>query len=59
MSHRDMGFLVQDYLRGLKERDEMDAILPDLLRAMGMQIVKLAFRGEVEHGVDIVIGQIA
>jgi len=53
MNNIDMLFLVQDYLRGLKERDELDAILPDLLRAMGMEIVKLAFRGEVEHGVDI------
>jgi hypothetical protein len=53
MSKHDMLFLVKDYLRGLKERDELDAILPDLLCAMGMQIVKLAFRGEVEHGVDI------
>lgn len=53
MNEYDMQFLVQDYLRGLKERDQLDAILPDLLRAMGMQVVKLAFRGEVEHGVDI------
>jgi len=48
-----MLFLVQDYLASLKEREELDAILPDLLRAMGFQTVKLAFRGEVEHGVDI------
>jgi len=53
VSSFDMRFLVQDYLRGLTERDELDAILPDLLRAMGMRIVKLAFRGEVEHGIDI------
>ena len=39
-----MLFLVQDYLASLKEREELDAILPDLLRAMGFQIVKLAFR---------------
>lgn len=53
-----MRFIVQDYLAHLKERDELDAILPDLLRAMGLQIVKLAFRGEVEHGVDIAaVGQ--
>ncbi len=53
-----MRFLIQDYLAHLKERDELDAILPDLLRGMGMQIVKLAFRGEVEHGVDIAaVGQ--
>lgn len=53
-----MLFLVQDYLASLREREELDAILPDLLRAMGFQIVKLAFRGEVEHGVDIAaIGQ--
>lgn len=48
-----MRFIIQDYLEHLKEREELDAILPDLLRAMGFQIVKLAFRGEVEHGVDI------
>jgi len=48
-----MRFIIQDYLAHIKERDELDAILPDLLRAMGFQIVKLAFRGEVEHGVDI------
>ncbi len=48
-----MRFIIQDYLAQLKERDELDAILPDLLSAMGFQIVKLAFRGEVEHGVDI------
>lgn len=48
-----MRFIVQDYLAHIKERDELDAILPDLLRSMGFQIVKLAFRGEVEHGVDI------
>lgn len=53
MNRQDMLFLVQDYLASLREREELDAILPDLLRAMGFQIVKLAFRGEVEHGVDI------
>jgi len=58
MNNQDMLFLVQDYLASLNERDELDAILPDLLRAMGLQIVKLAFRGEVEHGVDIAaVGQ--
>jgi hypothetical protein len=49
----DMRFLIQDYLALLRERGELDAILPDLLRAMGFQVVKLAFRGEVEHGVDL------
>lgn len=48
-----MKFAIHDYLAHLRERDELDAILPDLLRAMGFEIVKLAFRGEVEHGVDI------
>ena len=46
-----MRFIVQDYLAHIKERDELDEILPDLLRSMGFRIVKLAFRGEVEHGV--------
>lgn len=48
-----MQFILHDYIANLREREELDAILPDLLRAMGYQIVKLAFRGEVEHGVDI------
>lgn len=48
-----MRFIIQDYLEGLKEREELDAILPDLLRAKGFEVVKLAFRGEVEHGIDI------
>jgi len=48
-----MRFIIQDYLENLKEREELDTILPDLLRAKGFEVVKLAFRGEVEHGVDI------
>lgn len=50
---QEMRLIVQDYLAQLKERSELDAILADLLRSMGYQIIKLAFRGEVEHGVDI------
>ena len=49
----DMRFLIQDYLLQLNEREELDAILPDLLRAMRFQVIKLAFRGEIEHGVDL------
>jgi hypothetical protein len=49
----DIIFLIRDYLEQLRERDELDAILPDLLRAMGYSIVKLAFQGEVENGIDI------
>lgn len=49
----DYDFIIHDFLTNLKERDELDTILPDLLRAMGFQIVRLAFRGEAEHGVDI------
>ena len=48
-----MRFIIQDYLESLKEREELDALLPDLLRAKGFEVVKLAFRGEVEHGVDV------
>ena len=48
-----MKFIIYDYLSQLNERDELDAVLPDLLRVMGLQIIKLAFRGEVEHGIDI------
>lgn len=49
----DLRLFLNDYLASLKERNELDAILPDLLRAMGYQIIKDAQQGTVEYGIDI------
>ena len=38
-----MRFIIQDYLESLREREELDTLLPDLLRSKGFEIVKLAF----------------
>jgi hypothetical protein len=52
-----MRLVVQDYLKVIKERGELDAILPDLLREMRFRVIRPAFRGEVQHGVDIAATQ--
>ncbi len=49
-----MKLLLRDYLSLLREREELDALLPDLLTQMGYTIVKVPRRGESEHGRDIV-----
>jgi hypothetical protein len=46
--------LLRDYLSLLRERGELDALLPDLLTQMGLTVTKVARRGESEQGKDIV-----
>ncbi|MDI5885980.1 hypothetical protein ACFO0O_17975 [Cobetia amphilecti] len=54
-----MKLILKQYLASLKERDELDAILPDLLSAMGMNVFISPTRGVKEYGVDIAaIGQV-
>jgi hypothetical protein len=48
-----MRLIIRDFLMLLKERTELDRLLPDLLLAQGFVLVKLAFPGEVEHGIDV------
>src|SRR5262245_35805618 len=49
-----MKLLLRDYLSLLRDRGELDAMLPDLLTQMGLTVVKVARRGESEQGKDIV-----
>jgi len=48
-----MKLILKQYLASLKERSELDAVLPDLLSSMGMNVFILPTRGVKEYGVDI------
>lgn len=48
-----MKLLVRDYLSSLKEREELDAILPDLLSELGFTVYSRPRRGTLQRGVDI------
>jgi hypothetical protein len=51
-----ISIILGEYLRSLKEREELDRILPLLLDQMGFEIIKTATssRGQSEYGVDMV-----
>lgn len=48
-----MKLILTDYLAGLKERDELDVLLPDLLSQIGMNILTYPQRGTSQKGVDV------
>lgn len=48
-----MKLLIRDYLGSLRERDELDAILPDLLSELGFNVYSRPQRGTSQLGVDI------
>ncbi|MFT5716748.1 MAG: hypothetical protein ACI9T7_000926 [Oleiphilaceae bacterium] len=48
-----MKLILKQYLASLKERSELDAVLPDLLSNMGMNVFISPTRGFKEYGVDI------
>lgn len=48
-----MKLILKQYLASLRERSELDAILPDLLSSMGMNVFISPTRGVKEYGVDI------
>jgi hypothetical protein len=48
-----MKLLLREYLASLKERKELDAILPDLLSELGYTVLSRPGIGTVQHGVDI------
>lgn len=53
-----MKLLIRDYLASLKEREELDAILPDLLSELGFTVYSRPRRGTLQRGVDIAaVGQ--
>jgi hypothetical protein len=48
-----MKLLIRDYVASLKEREELDAILPDLLSELGFNVISRPGRGTAQRGVDI------
>ncbi len=48
-----MKLILQHYLASLKERDELDAILPDLLSQLGLNVFSKPGRGTRQDGVDV------
>jgi hypothetical protein len=48
-----MKLLIRDYLASLREREELDAILPDLLSELGYTVYSRPKRGTKQAGVDI------
>lgn len=48
-----MKLIIKEYLASLNERDQLDAILPDLLSQMGLNIISRPSIGTRQYGVDI------
>ncbi len=48
-----MKLIIKEYLVSLRERGELDALLPDLLSQMGLRVFSRPGRGPREFGVDI------
>jgi hypothetical protein len=48
-----MRLLLTDYVASLKERGELDAILPDMLSELNFNVISKPAIGVVQHGVDI------
>ena len=48
-----MKLIFKQYLEELNEREELDAIMPDLLSELGFNILTTPSRGTRQHGVDI------
>jgi hypothetical protein len=48
-----MKLIISQYLAGLRERNELDAVLPDLLSQMGLTVYSRPGRGTRQDGVDV------
>lgn len=48
-----MKLILKEYLASLRERDELDAVLPDLLSQLGLNVFSRPGRGTRQDGVDV------
>jgi hypothetical protein len=48
-----MKLIIKEYLAALRERGELDAILPDLLSQLGLNVYSRPARGTRQDGVDV------
>lgn len=46
--------IVREFFRGLRERDELDVLLPELLTAMGLEVLSRPMTGTSQYGADVV-----
>lgn len=54
-----MKLIIKEYLLSLRERGELDVILPDLLSQMGLNVFSRPNRGTRQYGVDVAaVGQL-
>src|SRR6266496_3325707 len=54
-----MKLILSQYVRSLKERDDLDRLLPDLLLAMGFVPISKPQPGVRQHGVDLAVVGVA
>lgn len=50
--------ILEDYLASLKEKDELDVLLSDLLKLDGYTVKSLPKTGERQYGVDLLLSLI-
>lgn len=48
-----MRAIIQEYLRGLKERDELELVCVNLMNALGLTVLSEPRRGTKQNGVDV------
>ncbi|MDO9005017.1 MAG: hypothetical protein Q7V20_16355 [Aquabacterium sp.] len=48
-----MKLILKQYLSSLRERDELDVVLPDLLSQLGLNVFSRPGRGTTQRGVDV------
>lgn len=48
-----MKLIIRQYLASLKERDELDVLIPELLSQMGLNVYSRPGRGTSQEGVDV------
>jgi hypothetical protein len=46
--------IIREYFKGLKERDELDVVIPDLLTSMGYEVVRRPTTGTRQYGADVI-----
>lgn len=46
--------IIREYFKGLKERDELDVVIPDLLTSMGFEVVRRPTTGTRQYGADVI-----
>lgn len=54
LAEMSIQLVLSHYLAGLRERDELDALLPELLKAMGHSVLSRPQVGVAQAGVDVV-----